>query len=130
MKYARILVQASALAGLAIASAACVDADPLPLPRSSRGTTGDREQRDDQNQGGVEVGGAREESAETPSGGSETLDNCDVMARKIRSAAIQRGYDGNGDGQPDGQDVCASTNPTIQKDFARACASLRECTGG
>ena len=48
------------------------------------------------------------------------------MASEIRGAALKRGYDGDGDGRPDAQGVCGSTNATIQKDFGNACLTLKQ----
>jgi len=42
----------------------------------------------------------------------------------IRNAAIQRGFDGNGDGVADALGVCRSSIPSIQRDFSAACAAL------
>jgi hypothetical protein len=58
---------------------------------------------------------------------SGSSSDCSGVAEEIRQAAIKRGYDGDGDGQPDAKGVCGSTNPTIQKDFANACARLKAC---
>ena len=44
---------------------------------------------------------------------------CEDIAAEIRKAADARGIPQQG--------VCNSTNPTIQKDFADACARLKRC---
>jgi hypothetical protein len=56
---------------------------------------------------------------------ADSQSKADTVATEIRTAAIKRGYDGDGDGVPDAKGVCGSTNPTIQKDFANACATLQ-----
>lgn len=57
---------------------------------------------------------------------ADSQSKADTVAAEIRSAAIKRGYDGDGDGVPDAKGVCGSTNPTIQKDFGNACATLKD----
>lgn len=51
--------------------------------------------------------------------GSSSGQDCDAVADAIRKAAISRGISPSG--------ICNSTDPTIQKDFGPACASLRSC---
>lgn len=57
---------------------------------------------------------------------ADSQSKADSVADEIRDAAIRRGYDGDGDGTPDAKGVCGSSNPTIQRDFANACGTLRE----
>jgi hypothetical protein len=57
---------------------------------------------------------------------SDSQSKADSVAAEIRTAAIKRGYDGNGDGVPDAIGVCGSTNAAIQKDFGSACATLKQ----
>jgi len=65
------------------------------------------------------------------SGTTTSQADCDKIASDIRTAAIKRGYDGDGDGdgRPDALGVCGSTNAQIQKDFGKACADLKACNG-
>ncbi len=53
--------------------------------------------------------------------------DCDAIEREIHDAAIRRGYDGNRDGVPDSTGICSDPNATIQRDFGKACADLRNC---
>lgn len=69
-------------------------------------------------------------SSGTTSSGADGGGDCNAIADEIRDAAIKRGYDGNKDGMPDGQGVCADTDAQIQKDFATACARVKACTMG
>jgi hypothetical protein len=57
---------------------------------------------------------------------ADAQSKADGNAAQIRSSAIQRGYDGDGDGVPDAKGVCGSSDPTIQKDFSTACTTLKE----
>lgn len=57
---------------------------------------------------------------------ADSQTKADTVATEIRSAAIKRGYDGDGDGVPDAKGVCGSTNATIQKDFGNACTTLKD----
>ncbi len=59
--------------------------------------------------------------------GSSDGARCGPLAEEIRRAAIQRGYDGDKDGQPDAMGICTSTDPVIQRDFGKACADLKTC---
>jgi hypothetical protein len=57
---------------------------------------------------------------------ADSQTKADTVANEIRSAAIKRGYDGDGDGVPDAKGVCGSSNATIQKDFGNACNTLKQ----
>ena len=78
--------------------------------------------------GGVPVTGVRALHVMAPmllaacSGGSNSGQDCDAIASEIRDAAAKRGISSVG--------VCTSTNPAIQKDFASACQSLKDCNAG
>jgi hypothetical protein len=50
---------------------------------------------------------------------AEIQKECDAIANDIRRAASLRGMSSDG--------ICTSSNPTIQQDFGKACADLKDC---